>query len=272
MDYKRVLTIQDISCVGQCSLTVALPIISACGVECAIMPSAVLSTHTGGFSGFTFLDLTEELPKIHDHWRKENIKFDAIYTGYLGSQKQIEIVKNIMETEKTVNIIDPVFADHGKLYTGFDLDYVRGMKDLIGLSDFILPNITEACFLTDTEYKEEYDKEYIDSLLEKLSKITKGTVILTGVSFKKGKTGVMVYKDGDKKYYEHKKIDRAYHGTGDVFASAFTGAYMGGKDSFKAAKIAANYTIKCIEETINDDSHFYGVKFEKAIPSLIKML
>ena len=272
MDYKRVLTIQDISCVGQCSVTVALPIISACGVECAIMPSAVLSTHTGRFKAFTFLDLTDELPKIHDHWKKEGLTFDAINTGYLGSQKQIEIVKNIMETEKTINVIDPVFADHGKLYVGFDLDYVNGMKDLVGLADFILPNITEACFLTDTEYKEEYDKEYIDKLLEKLSKICKGTVILTGVSFKKGKTGVMVYKDGNKKYYCHKKIERAYHGTGDVFASAFVGAYMGGKDSFKASKIAANYTIKCIEETIGDKNHPYGVKFEKAIPSLIKML
>ncbi|MDO4617934.1 MAG: pyridoxamine kinase [Clostridia bacterium] len=272
MNYKRILTIQDISCVGQCSLTVALPIISACGVECAILPSAVLSTHTGGFSNFTFCDLTEEIPKIHNHWREEKISFDAIYTGYLGSTKQIDYVKAIMDAEKTVNIIDPVFADHGKLYYGFDLEYVAGMKKLIKTASFILPNITEACFLTGTEYKENYDAEYIEMLLDSLSKITDGTVILTGVSYEEGKTGVIVYKDKEKLYYEHKKIDKSYHGTGDIFASAFTGAYMGGKSAFEAAKIAADYTISCIEETAMDDSHWYGVKFEKTLPKLIEML
>ena len=132
--YKRVLTIQDISCVGQCSLTVALPIISACGLETAVLPSAVLSTHTGGFKDFTFRDLTDDLPKILEHWKKENIQFDAFYTGYLGSAKQIAYVRDILHSvrkKESVNIIDPAMADNGRLYVGFDSAFVEAMKPLI---------------------------------------------------------------------------------------------------------------------------------------------
>ena len=168
MSYKRVLTIQDISCVGQCSLTVALPIISACGVETCVLPSAVLSTHTGGFTGYTFRDLTEDMPSIKDHWVKEEIKFDAIYTGYLGSTKQIEYVADIMAavgTDACVKVVDPAMADNGKLYYGFDMEFVEAMKGLCGKADYVIPNITEACFLTGVEYKEEYDRAYVDLLL-----------------------------------------------------------------------------------------------------------
>jgi pyridoxine kinase len=169
--YKRLLTIQDISCVGQCSLTVALPVISACGIETAVLPSAVLSTHTAGFSGYTFTDLTEDMPAISKHWEKENLKFDAIYTGYLGSAKQIEYVKNIFKVngkDGCLKIVDPAMADNGNLYPGFDMAFVEEMKSLCAEADYVLPNLTEACFLTGTEYKTEYDKEYIDSIIEKL--------------------------------------------------------------------------------------------------------
>ena len=131
---KRILTIQDISCVGQCSLTVALPILSACGMETCILPSAILSTHTAGFSGFTFRDLTDDIPAIQKHWQKEGIQFSAIYTGYLGSLKQIGYVKNILETMGTadcVRVVDPAMADNGQLYSIFDMDYVEGMKELL---------------------------------------------------------------------------------------------------------------------------------------------
>lgn len=275
MSYKRVLTIQDISCVGQCSLTVALPIISACGVETAIIPSAVLSTHTAGFSEFTFRDLTDDIPKIEEHWKKENIKFDAVYTGYLGSTKQVDYVKSIMDSsgrESSLNIVDPAMADNGALYPAFDGEYVNAMKTLCAKADIVLPNITEACFLTDTEYKEEYDEEYIDGLCRKLLALGAKSVVMTGVGFSDGKTGVVAVDGNGSEYYEHKKIADGCHGTGDVYASAFCGALMRGKSKFDAAKIAADYVVKCIENTQGDKSHWYGVKFETAIPNLIEML
>ena len=275
MAYKRVLTIQDISCVGQCSLTVALPIISACGVETAILPSAVLSTHTGGFKGFTFRDLTDDIPAIAAHWRSEGIKFDAIYTGYLGSTKQIDFVADILETmgnETCVRVIDPAMADNGKLYVGFDDAYVAAMRKLCTKADVLLPNITEACFLTGEEFKTEYDRAYIDALLEKLVAMGVKTVVLTGVSYRKDKTGVVVYDHGVYHYYEHRKIEKGCHGTGEVYASAFVGELIQGKSLNDSARIAADYTVECIENTQGDPTHWYGVKFETALASLMNMI
>ena len=275
MTYKRILTIQDISCVGQCSLTVALPILSACGVETAILPSAVLSTHTAGFSGFTFRDLTDDIPAIQKHWQKENITFDAIYTGYLGSTKQIDYVKDILNTMGTTNckgIVDPAMADNGKLYPLFDQAYVEAMKGLCADADILLPNITEACYLADVEYKEVYDETYIQHLLNELSKLNPNTIVLTGVSYKPETTGVIVYENKTIQYYEHKKMEKGCHGTGDVYASTFVGALMRGHSAFESARIAADYTVKCIENTQGDPTHWYGVKFETAIPNLIEML
>lgn len=275
MPYKKILTIQDISCVGQCSLTVALPILSACGMETCILPSAVLSTHTAGFSGFTVRDLTDDIPGIQAHWIKEGIQFDAIYTGYLGSTKQIDYVKDIFHTLKAQGgtiIVDPAMADNGKLYPAFDLEYAAAMTKLCAEADFLLPNITEACYLTGVEYKETYDKAYIDQLLAKTAAIGAGTIILTGVSYVEGKTGVVVYQNGESTYYEHEKIAKGCHGTGDVYASAFVGALMNDKTAEESAKIAADYTVKCIENTQDDPSHWYGVKFETALRDLIQML
>ncbi len=275
MEYKRILTIQDISCVGQCSLTVALPILSACGMETCILPSAVLSTHTAGFTGFTFRDLTDDMPAIQEHWQKEGIKFDCIYTGYLGSTKQVGYVKNILNTmgkDSSVKIVDPAFADNGNLYPIFDHVYVDAMKTLCPSADILLPNITEACFLSGVEYKEVYDENYIKELLSELSRLECKTIVLTGVSYKPETTGVVVYENGNLQYYEHKRIAKGCHGTGDVYASAFTGALMNGKTIYDAAKIAADYTVLCIEKTQDDPSHWYGVKFEKALPELIRML
>lgn len=275
MTYKRILTIQDISCVGQCSLTVALPILSACGVETAIIPSAVLSTHTAGFSGFTFRDLTDDIPAIQKHWQKENITFDAIYTGYLGSTKQIDYVKDILNTMGTTDckgIVDPAMADNGKLYPLFDQAYVESMKGLCADADILLPNITEACYLADVEYKEVYDETYIQHLLNELSKLNPNTIVLTGVSYKPETTGVIVYENKTIQYYEHKKMEKGCHGTGDVYASTFVGALMRGHSAFESARIAADYTVKCIENTQGDPTHWYGVKFETAIPNLIEML
>ena len=195
MSYSKLLTIQDISCVGQCSLTVALPILSAAGVETCILPSAVLSTHTAGFSGFTVRDLTEDIPAIAAHWRRENIAFDAIYTGYLGSTEQVAYVRDIFETllkPGGLTIVDPAMADNGRLYPAFDGPYVEAMKSLAFGADIILPNITEACFLTDTEYRESYDEAYIAALLDRLTASGAKTVVLTGGSYSPDKTGVVV--------------------------------------------------------------------------------
>ena len=275
MTDKRVLTIQDISCFGQCSLTVALPIISACGIETAVIPSAVLSTHTSGFTGFTCRDLAEDIPKIRDHWKEVGVKFDAVYTGYLGTPEMISDVISIMDdlgTEDSLNIVDPAMADEGVLYPAFDMAYVEEMKKLCAKADIILPNITEACMLTGMEYRTEYDEVYIDELLAKLSALGADTVILTGVGYKPGRTGVVVFEDGKKSYYEHHRIDKGCHGTGDVYASTFVGALINGKDAFTAAKIAADYTVRCIELTKGDTEHWYGVKFEKAMPELISAI
>lgn len=275
MPYKRILTIQDISCLGQCSMTVALPIISACAHETCILPSAVLSTHTGGFSGYTVNDLSEDFPAVKNHWLKEGISFDAIYTGYLGSTKQIEYVSDIFDNLKRENakiIVDPAMADNGKLYWGFDEEYVKGMRFLCSKADIILPNITEACFLTGTEYKESYDKAYVDELISKLSEICSGTVIITGATYDDNKVHVVIAENGEQTEYVHKKISKSYHGTGDIFSSAFVGAYMQEKSIFDAIRIASDYTVECIENTVDDESHWYGTKFETALPSLIRML
>lgn len=273
--YKRILTIQDISCVGQCSLTVALPILSAAGLETAILPSAVLSNHTGGFSGWTFTDLTEDMPKIREQWEKENIGFSAIYTGYLGSAKQIDYVKDVVSSRLECGgklIVDPAMADNGKLYAGFDSAFVDAMKKLVFSADIILPNITEAALLTDSEYKEEYDVSYTDILISRLMENGAKTIVLTGVGYSPDKTGVLVCKDGKQSYYEHRKIAGGCHGTGDVYASAFVGAIENGFSEFDSAKIAADFTLECIEKTQGDKNHWYGVKFELAIPTLIKLL
>lgn len=275
MDYKKLLTIQDISCVGQCSLTVALPILSACGHETCVLPSAVLSTHTAGFSGFTFRDLTDDIPQICKHWKAENIQFDGIYTGYLGSTKQVAFVKEILDTlgkENAIKIVDPAFADNGKLYPIFDEVYVAAMKTLCPSADILLPNISEACFLSGVEYRENYDEAYIKTLLCELSKLGCSTIVLTGVGYASDKTGVVVYEKGKISYYEHKRIAKGCHGTGDVYASAFAGALFRGKTLFESAKIAADYTVRCIEFTQNDKTHWYGVKFEPLLPTLIQAL
>ena len=275
MDYKRILTIQDISCVGQCSLTVALPILSACGLETAILPSAVLSTHSVGFRDFTFRDLTEDIPGIQHHWQQEGIRFQAVYTGYLGSARQIEMVKDICRNLLVPGgkkIADPAMADRGELYPVFDMDFVQEMKKLVGEGDIVLPNITEASLLTDTEYREEYDEEYICGLVAGIHRLGAGTVVLTGVSYDAQSTGVLVSEQGKQTYYRHELLDRGCHGTGDVYASSFVGAYMHGKTVPEAARIAADYTLACIKNTLDDPDHWYGVKFEPVLGELINAL
>lgn len=276
---KRVVSIQDISCLGKCSLTVALPIISAMGVETCVVPTAVLSTHTGGFSGFTFHDLTQEVAPIAAHWKKEGITFDAIYTGYLGSFEQIKLVGDFFDQfggENTLIYVDPAMADNGVLYTGFTPEFALEMGKLCGKADVIVPNLTEAAFMLGEEYVgENYDEEYIKGLLQRLTGLGCKTAVLTGVSFEKGKIGAMAYDSATGTYasYFNEELPVRFHGTGDVFASACVGALMNSKDLTGALKIAVDYTLECIRDTQNDpDARWYGVNFESAIPMLVRSL
>lgn len=275
MDYKKILTIQDISCVGQCSLTVALPILSACGIETCVLPSSVLSTHTAGFTGYTFRDLAEDMPAIRQHWMKKGIAFAAIYTGYLGSTKQIEYVQDIFRDNAApgcVKIVDPAMADNGKLYPGFDAEFVEAMKGLCREADYVVPNITESCFLTGIEYRTEYDRAYVDRLLAGLTAMGCKNVILTGISYAPGKTGVVVFENGEYAYYEHIKLPNSCHGTGDIYASSFVGALVRGNSAYRAAQIAADYTVACIETTAKLENHWYGAAFEPVLGKLMEML
>ncbi len=273
---KRVLTIQDISCLGKCSLTIALPVISALGSETVILPTAVLSTHTM-FRNFTCKDLSDQIDPIAEHWKSEGVSFDAIYTGYLGTIGQIDQIKELFRSfrdEKTVIIVDPVMADNGKLYPAFDMDYVRKNAELCAEADIIVPNITEASLMTGMEYREEYDEVYIKELLAALNELGAGVSVLTGVSLEKGKTGVMGYDrtTGDYYVYQNRRIDASYHGTGDLFSSTCVGEIMGGKDWRDAMRIAADYTAHTIEVTLqNPKKPWYGVDFEATIPELLQM-
>jgi len=274
---KRILTIQDISCLGKCSITVALPVISAMGIETVILPTAVLSTHTM-FSGFTVKDLTDQLIPITEHWKSQNIHFDAIYTGYLGSAEEIEITKSVFKEfggEETLIFIDPVMADNGKLYPAFDESYARLNAGLCGCADIIVPNLTEACFMTGTEYKEVYDEAYILTLLDKLAALGAKTVVLTGVSLSPGKTGVygLDTASGKTFVYQNDRVDATFHGTGDIFASVSVGGIVRGLSLHDAFKTAADYTAKTIAVTMeNPDKPWYGVDFEATLPELMEAL
>lgn len=274
---KRILTIQDISCVGKCSLTVALPIISAMGVEASILPTAVLSTHTM-FKNPTCKDLTDQVLPITEHWKRENVGFSAIYTGYLGSFEQIDLMKKVFDdfkTDENIIFVDPAMADNGKLYAAFDLKFAEYMATLCGKADIIVPNVTEACFMTGTEYRETYDERYVKKLLKDLSGLGARINLLTGVSFEPGKTGVMGYdaEEDSYYYYSHERLPVSFHGTGDIFSSTCVGAMMNGLDWKKAIGVAADYTAECIRITLEDyDKPWYGVNFELAIPYLLKCL
>lgn len=274
---KRILTVQDISCLGKCSITIALPVISALGVECVILPTALLSNHTL-FKSFTVKDLSDQIEPICEKWQDEGVQFDAIYTGYLGTIEQIDMMKDLFvkfgSGEDKLIFVDPAMADRGKLYPAFDMAYARKNAELCSCADIIVPNITEACFMTDTEYREEYDEDYIRGLLSKVVNLGARVSVLTGVSLSEGKTGVMGYdKNSDELFvYQNDKVGAMFHGTGDLFSSTVIGEIMHGKDWKDAMRIAADYTAYTIEMTMKDPKKpWYGVNFEATIPQLISM-
>lgn len=274
---KRILTIQDISCVGKCSITIALPVLSAMGIETAILPTALLSTHTM-FPEYTKMDLEEQMIPIAEMWQKNGVKFDAIYTGYLGSigeiEKTIEIIDRFRDKD-TLVFTDPVMGDHGKLYRGFLPDYaVQNMK-LCAKADLIVPNITEACLMTGIQYRTSYSESYLYELCSRLCEMGAKRAVITGASLSEGKTGVygLDAVTGKTFSYQNEKVSASYHGTGDLFSSVAVGAMVRGIDVRSAMKIAADHTAETIRVTMKDPGNpWYGVAFESAIPDLIRKL
>jgi len=276
---KRVAAIHDISGFGKCSLTVALPIISACGIETTVMPTAVLSTHTGGITGFTYRDLTEDLRPIAAHWKDLDIAFDAIYSGFLGSFEQIAIVKDFVDEfrkDGTIFIADPAMADNGQMYPIFDMPFAKEMAGLCAKADIVVPNFTEAAFMLGEDYVEgPYTKDYIEGLLQRLGEMGPSKVVLTGVWLEEGALGAASYdkENGQIDYAFAPKVEGYYHGTGDVYASALTGAYLNGFSLAESAEIAVRFTRDSIQRTqlAGTDIRF-GVNFEAGLPKLMQDL
>jgi pyridoxine kinase len=250
---------------------VALPVVSGFGVECRVLPTALLSTHTGGFDGFTYLDLTDEMLKIIDAWRPLSLRFDAVYSGFLASAAQIDIVKLLISEYRegnTIAVIDPVMGDHGRIYKIFDADFVKKMSELVPFADVLTPNITEACLLTGTDYKDEpHGKPYIEELLARLKAMGAKNVVLTGVALKEGQLGVACHCENSEaiSYYFQNKIDGAYHGTGDIFGSVLTGMLMRGNSLADAAAVAVDFVVSSIKATPKDADRRYGVDFEAVL-------
>ena len=273
---KKIVTMQDISCVGKCSLTVALPILSAMGIETAVVPTAVLSTHTM-FKNFTFHDLTNEVRPIFEHWKKENFQFDGVYTGYLGSSEQLQIAKELLDTfgKDKLKVIDPCMADNGNLYPGFTVEFAHSMAKLCGYADIICPNLTEASFMLDIPYVTEYDEAYVQEVLKKLTALGCDKAVLTGISLEKGYLGAYAYDAKEDVFYQYYNEEESthFHGTGDIWASTLCGALLNAKSFEDSIAIACDFVKDCIHKTLEEENHnTYGVNFEQAIYPLLKRL
>lgn len=274
---KRALAIHDISGFGKCSLTVALPILSAAGIECTCLPTAVLSTHTGGFTGYTYRDLTEDVMPIAEHWKSLGLPFDAFYTGYLGSAEQVDLMIRLFDmlgSEQSIRLVDPVMADHGKLYAGFPEDFPQQMKRLCARADVIIPNITEATLMLGKPYREgPFEEAYVEDVLGELAALGPKKVVLTGMYFNDKELGTAAWEDGKVSYSFAPRIEGQYHGSGDVWGSAFLAALMNGKSLNDACKVACDYTSESVEYTRRSKTdNRFGVRFESALPGLMRAL
>ncbi len=271
MRQKRLVTVQDISCLGKCSLTAAIPIIATFGIEPVVLPTAVLSTHTGaGFSGYTFKDLTEDMDGIINHWKNLGIDFDAMYSGYLGSIEQLDIVAQFFtdfKRENSLIFVDPVMGDEGKLYNGFDEGFAKKMYSLCSHADIICPNVTEACFLTGTPYKEDHDEEYAKELAEKLRATGAKVIVITGVTHGE-KYGALCLDSCTGEVHTHfrSKIPGTYYGTGDIFASVLCSSITIGKSLEESLDMAIDFVHDSIKNTQDEkEKYYYGVKFEQCL-------
>ena len=277
---KTVAAIHDISGMGKCSLTAALPVLSAAGVSVSVLPTAVLSTQTGGLNEYTYRDLTDDMVPVMNHWKKLSVMFDAVYSGFLGSVRQADIVREFVDTfskDDSIFLCDPAMADNGKLYDTFDSEFVSTMKTLCSRADMIVPNFTEAAMLLGEDYMEPpYTREYVEKLLERLSEAFSARyIVLTGVDFDGNSVGAAAFDTSEKKisYSLRPRIDGMFHSTGDLFASSLLGGILNGNSVAKACDIAIDFTVNAIQATVNcgGDSRF-GLCFEKCLPDYMKNL
>lgn len=267
---KRILTIQDLSCVGKCSLTVALPILSAMGVSCSVLPTAVLSTHTG-FPEPHIRSLTEEIDPICDHLQKIGADFDAILVGYLANPEQAEAVLQVMQTFDCPVILDPAMADHGKLYSGITQEHVEAMRDLSSMAEVLIPNVTEAAMLTGIPYQEQTDGQYLRMMLDRLCKVKTKTVVITGTTPSEDTTGFAgIHKEEGMFSYKATRRSNRQHGTGDMFSAVFAGAYVLGHDPMESAELAAQFVERVLDNT--PESTPFGGNFETELPWLWQQL
>ena len=272
---KRIVTMQDISCVGKCSSSVALPIISAMGSECCVLPTALLSTHTA-FESFNIVDLTDNICAVTDVWKREGISFDAVYTGYLACNRQVDLARDLWRDfggEGKLLFVDPVMGDFGRLYTGFESTYPEHMRRLCSVADIIVPNLTEAFCLLSREYHEDVSLEEAQEMARSLTDIGASSAVITGITRDDGELGIVKYDRKRDEYFSYfaKKVktDFPLHGSGDVFASVAVGAIAAGKDTDSALSLAVDFTAKAVENTLkNENRRWYGIDFETTLSEL----
>lgn len=269
---KRIASIQDFSCIGSCSQTIALPVLSAMGVECAALPTALLSAHTA-FDGFVSLDLTPQLPAIMAHWRAMHLRFDAVYTGYLASAEQVGLVGALldgMDERPALTLIDPVMGDNGALYAGFSDAFPQAMRALCGRADVLTPNVTEACLLTGTAYSPVQDAAQTRRLLERLLELGCRAAVLTGLRVDGDMAVAALQRDGTGTLVRTSYIPEVFHGTGDLLASTCAGALVQGAPLERAVRLAADYVALTLRRTVQaPDRRWYGVNFQETLPELM---
>ncbi len=275
-----VIAVHDLSCFGRCSLTVVLPVISSCGINCAVLPTALLSTHTGGFEKPVYTDLSSNIYPIYQRWRQEGLNFKGIYTGYLGCSKQPEILipmfKELSQGGAKI-FVDPVMGDNGRLYSSIDPSLIEGMRKMVGVADIAMPNVTEACLLLDIPYREApHDEEFVDSLLNGLISLGAKTAVVTGIS-RSVETVSVCYIDetGNKGSHQNKKIAGNFHGSGDMFGSVLVGKTMTGSPLGESVAMAADFVAEVIASHIcdmeqNPTPARNGLSFEKELWRLQK--
>ena len=266
----RVLSVQDLSCLGKCSLTVALPVLSAMGCAATPLPTTLLSAHTA-FPQPYRKSLTEDMEEICDHWKSIGAEFDTVSTGYLADALQVEAVSRVLDAfPEALHIVDPVMGDHGRLYSAITKEHAQAMAALCRRADVILPNVTEAAILTGLPYRETADLGYYRELLAGLETFGAKHVILTGVSLEAGKLGCFGKDELGEFSCQNAKVERSCHGTGDLFAAVVAGAMTRGKSCREAAALAAEFTRLVVENT--PVSTPFGTEFEKCLPWLISAI
>lgn len=270
MKDKKVLTIQDFSSVGECSCAAAIAIISAMGIETVALPIAVLSAQTSSFDDYTYVDLQDNLIPSARHLKNNGLDFDFIFTGYLGKSRAVkDVIKLRGEFKKAFLVVDPAMAEHGALYDGITEDFVGEVAKLCRLSDFALPNVSEACLIAGTEYKEILAEQDIEGLAAKLTALGIKNFAITGIKTEKGMKAALC-ENGKTTLFNIDEVAGQFFGSGDVFSATFVGGLACGIDTRRALKLAIDFTQKAIEFTAADQTHFYGLKFEKAIPFLVE--